>query len=78
MNRRTLSRAFQRHLAMPPARFVERTRVDHARGLLQDGLPLKTVASESGFGDLQRMRRAFQRRYGLSIAQYAAAFGEGG
>ena len=78
MNRRTLSRAFQRHLAMPPARFVERARVDHARGLLQDGLPLKAVATESGFGDLQRMRRAFQRRYGVSVAQYAAAFGEGG
>ncbi len=74
MNRRTLSRAFQRHLSMPPTQFVERVRIDHARGLLEETLPLKLVATQSGFGDVQRMRRAFQRRYGLSMAQYAAAF----
>ena len=74
MNRRTLSRAFRRHLSMPPAQFVERVRVDHARGLLEDARPLKQVATQSGFGDVQRMRRAFQRRFGLSMAQYAAAF----
>lgn len=74
MNRRTLSRVFQRHLSVSPAQFVERVRIDHARGLLEDCLPLKLVATQSGFGDVQRMRRAFQRRYGLSMAQYAAAF----
>mgnify|MGYP003669379322 CR=1 FL=1 len=75
MNRRTLSRAFQRHLSTPPAQFVERVRVDHARGLLEEAVPLKLVARQSGFGDVQRMRRAFQRRYGMSLQQYAAAFG---
>ena len=74
MNPRTLSRAFRRHLSLPPAQFVERVRVDHARGLLEDAVPLKLVARHSGFGDVQRMRRAFQRRYGLTLSQYAAAF----
>lgn len=58
-----------------PARFVERVRVDHARGLLEAELPLKRIAREAGFGDLQRMRRAFQRRYCVNIAEYVATFG---
>ncbi len=75
LNPRTLSRHFQRDLGLSPAQYVEHTRVDHARGLLADALPLKSVASQSGFGDLQRMRRAFQRRFGVSIADYKRLFG---
>jgi len=76
MNSRTLSRRFQAHLATSPAQFVERIRVDHARGLLEANLPAKTVATEAGFGDLQRMRRAFQRRYGVTFATYVDAVRE--
>ena len=75
MNARTLSRRFKSHLDLSPAQFVERTRVDHARGLLAEGIPLQTAAVKSGFGDLQRMRRAFQRRFGINLGEYLAAFG---
>ncbi|ETX13399.1 hypothetical protein OCH239_10480 [Roseivivax halodurans JCM 10272] len=75
MNPRTLTRHFQAHLATSPTRFVERVRIDHARGLLDAELPLKRIAREAGFGDLQRMRRAFQRRYGVNVAEYVAMFG---
>ena len=77
MNSRTLSRQFNRHLKTSPAQFVERVRVDHARGLLSDRMPLKTVASSSGFGDTQRMRRAFQRHFGVGLGDYIRIFGEG-
>ena len=76
MNRRTLTRHVRTHLDTSPARFVERIRVDHARGLLEAELPLKRIAREAGFGDLQRMRRAFKRRYGVNVAEYVAAFGD--
>ncbi len=76
MNQRTLSRRFQQHLSLSPAQFVEKTRVDHARGLLNDNIPLQTVASKSGFGDLQRMRRAFQRRFGVNLGEYLSVFGD--
>lgn len=76
MNPRTLSRHFKRDLQDTPAQFVERVRVDHARGLLQEDLPLKQVAKDSGFGDLQRMRRAFQRRFGVRVSEYLTAFGD--
>lgn len=74
MNTRTLTRRFKRDLETTPAHFVERVRVNHARGLLLEDMPLKRVASESGFGDLQRMRRAFQRHFGVQVSEYRAMF----
>lgn len=75
MTPRTLARRFKAHLAMTPAEFVERTRVERARLLLVEHLPLKTVAKKSGFGDLQRLRRAFQRQLKTDPASYVALFG---
>jgi len=75
MNARTLSRHFKRSLNETPAQFVERIRVDHARGLLAENMPSKQVAVDSGFGDLQRMRRAFQRRFGVGVSEYISVFG---
>ena len=75
MSTRTLSRHFKRALNEAPAQFVERIRVDHARGLLMEDLPAKRVAVESGFGDMQRMRRAFQRRLGVGVSEYRSIFG---
>ena len=74
MNPRTLSRHFKRDLHENPAQFVERIRIDHARGLMAEKLPLKQVAQLSGFGDLQRMRRAFQRRFGIHVSDYISSF----
>lgn len=74
MNARTLTRRFKRDAQETPAQFVEKIRVDHARSLLLDDLPLKRVAAESGFGDLQRMRRAFQRRFGVQLNEYRSMF----
>ncbi|WP_299921691.1 DJ-1/PfpI family protein [uncultured Pelagimonas sp.] len=74
MNPRTLTRRFKRDLQENPGQFVERVRIDHARGLLADKLPLKDVARLSGFGDIQRMRRAFQRRFGVNVSDYVSSF----
>lgn len=74
MNARTLTRRFKRHLNITPTQFVERTRVDHARGLLSANISLKQTASDSGFGDLQRMRRAFQRHLGTDVTSYVSLF----
>lgn len=71
---RTLTRRFKREIDETPAHFVERVRVDHARNLLQGDAPLKRVAIDSGFGDLQRMRRAFQRRFGVQVSEYRSMF----
>jgi transcriptional regulator GlxA family with amidase domain len=40
-----------------------------------DDIPAKRVAVQSGFGELQRMRRAFQRRFGVGVSEYRSVFG---
>ena len=75
INARTLTRHFKRDLGETPAQFVEKIRVDHARGLLMENVLPKQVAIESVFRDLQRMRRAFQRRLGVGVREYRSVFG---
>ncbi len=75
MSHRTLSRKFSAALGLSPVQFVELTRLETARALLSEGVPKKQVAAQSGFGDLQRMRRSFQRNLGVSATEYLQRFG---
>lgn len=62
---RQFSRAFSAETGQSPARAVEKLRVEAARELLEEGRhPIESVAAMSGFGDPERMRRAFLRTMG--------------
>jgi transcriptional regulator GlxA family with amidase domain len=75
MSPRTFARIFPSETGMSPGRFIEQLRIDRARELLESGDEgLENVAYKSGFGREERLRRAFQRRIGLSPAQYRAHF----
>jgi transcriptional regulator GlxA family with amidase domain len=68
-------RSFHRHFLAStghtPATMVERLRLDHARLLLEVAhLPLDVVASRSGFGSAERLRRAFKRRFNIPTRDY--------
>jgi transcriptional regulator GlxA family with amidase domain len=65
MSPRNFARAFAARTGVTPAKAIERLRVEAARALL-DGQPLQVedVALEAGFGDSERMRRAFIRTFG--------------
>lgn len=63
---RQFTRAFTRSTGLPPARAIERLRVEAARAAIEaDATPLETVALRTGFGGPDRMRRAFLRHTGL-------------
>ena len=48
-----------------PAKAVEKLRIEAAQLLVQDGRhPIEVVARQTGFGESERMRRAFQRAFG--------------
>jgi len=67
MSPRHFARRFVAELGVTPARCVEQTRVEAARVLLQSTrYPLKEVASRSGFGSPDSMRRSFLRTLGAA------------
>jgi transcriptional regulator GlxA family with amidase domain len=62
---RQFSRAFKAETGQSPAQAVENLRVEAARTMIDAGeLALGVVAREAGFGDPERMRRAFLRTLG--------------
>jgi transcriptional regulator GlxA family with amidase domain len=72
MSARNFQRVFTRQCGMPPAKFIERLRVERARVIIEDtGLSMNEVARKSGFDDEQRMRRSFQRILGINPADHA-------
>jgi transcriptional regulator GlxA family with amidase domain len=65
MSERTFLRAFTAEVGFTPAKAVERLRLEAARALLgSQPLQVEDIALEVGFGDSERMRRAFIRAFG--------------
>ncbi|MET0372638.1 MAG: helix-turn-helix domain-containing protein [Rhizorhabdus sp.] len=72
---RHLSRLFQAELGISLAAYVESTRVDIARRLLEDSAsPIKLIAYVAGFGSMATLRRAFLRRIGVTPLEYRYRF----
>jgi transcriptional regulator GlxA family with amidase domain len=66
MSPRHFSRAFAAATGMSPAKAVERLRLEAARERVEAGVePIEIVAAKAGFGDPERMRRAFVQTFGL-------------
>ena len=79
---RQFSRAFKLETGKSPARAIEQMRLEAARDMMTTGdHRLSVVASNTGFGDMERMRQAFLRAFGqppqnlrrAAIAQRTAA-----
>jgi transcriptional regulator GlxA family with amidase domain len=65
MSARHFARSFTAELGISPSKAVERLRIEVARSRVQSGSePIETIAQASGFGDAERMRRAFMRTFG--------------
>lgn len=72
---RHLSRLFQAELGISPATYVELTRIDIARRLLEDSTsPIKMIAHASGFGSTATLRRAFLRTIKVTPQEYRLRF----
>ncbi len=75
MSPRTFARLYVEHTGQTPAKAVEAMRVEAARGLLETGdLPVSQVAVRCGFGDDERLRRAFLRSLQVPPAAYRERF----
>jgi transcriptional regulator GlxA family with amidase domain len=76
MSPRTFARAYTSRTGMTPAHGVEALRVETARLLLESREigGVVEVARRAGFGDDERMRRAFIRHLGVSPSEYRSRF----
>lgn len=65
MSARHFSRRFAAETGVSPSKAVERLRVEVAQARVQSGAePIERIAEVAGFGDAERMRRAFLRTFG--------------
>jgi transcriptional regulator GlxA family with amidase domain len=62
---RQFSRVFHAETGQSPAKAIESLRVESARMMMETGRhSIDVVATDTGFGDRERMRRAFLRAFG--------------
>ncbi len=75
MSPRTFARLYRDRTGMTPAKVVTALRVEAARRLLEESaLPVGQVALRCGFGEEERMRRAFVARLGVAPGRYRQRF----
>jgi transcriptional regulator GlxA family with amidase domain len=75
MSERHFSRVFTEQTGMSPGRYVERSRAEAARRLLEvTGLPLDTVARESGLGSPETLYRVFRRHWRVTPGDHRRRF----
>lgn len=75
MSERNFARIFRSETGTTPAEFVENARIDAARRLAEESdLPLKRLADEVGYANVDAFRRAFGRRLGVSPGEYRRRF----
>lgn len=76
LSERQFHRRFAEEIGSSPAVWVRELRLAAARRQIEQGAPsLKEVARRCGFGDEQRMRRAFQAQIGVTPSEYSERFG---
>ena len=75
MSPRNFTRVFHKQTGLPPAKFIEKLRVETARKYLEDtDTPLEIIAEKCGLGGLVSMRRTFLRHLMTTPSDYRRAF----
>ncbi len=75
MSKRNFTRVFTKEVGVSPAVYVDLTRIDVARFLLEGSrLSIDTIAARSGFGSPRAMRRAFLAHIGAMPSEYRGRF----
>jgi AraC-like DNA-binding protein len=66
-----LTRAFRRHVGLPPHAYLTQCRVDRARVLLGSGQDVARTALAVGFADQAHLTRHFRRHVGVPPGRFA-------
>jgi transcriptional regulator GlxA family with amidase domain len=74
MSPRSFSRHYAKSTGRTPARAVEEIRIEAARRMLEQGLPVGQVSRRCGFGSEETMRRGFLKTLGATPSDYRERF----
>jgi len=75
MSPRNFTRVFTHEVGLSPSEYVELTRIDIARFLLEGSrLSIDKVAAKAGFGSARAMRRVFLAHIGTTPSEYRDRF----
>lgn len=75
MSTRNFTRVFTKQTGMPPAKFIEKLRVEAARKYLEDtDISIERIADLCGLGGLVSMRRTFLRHLMTTPSDYRRSF----
>jgi transcriptional regulator GlxA family with amidase domain len=75
MSERNFTRVFTQEVGVSPSDYVDLTRIDVARFLLESSrLSIDAIAARSGFGSARAMRRAFLAHLGATPSDYRERF----
>lgn len=75
MSERNFNRRFTEETSVTPARYVEQSRLEHARRRLEESdLSLQKITDLCGFKSVEVMRRLFKRKLGVSPGLYRQRF----
>lgn len=66
-------RRFKSAHGITPGQYLENERLNGARRLLAQGMPLAQVAQAMGYADQPHLQRAFKSRYAMTPGTYAGA-----
>jgi transcriptional regulator GlxA family with amidase domain len=70
MSERNFHRKFTDAVGETPAHFIETLRLDMVRQLLATGISQKTIAAHSGYASPAQLAKAFERRFGMTLAAF--------
>jgi len=57
-------RLFQEKYGVAPAKYLKTIRMEHARRLIQERMPIQHVAKEAGYCDIYQFSRAYKQYFG--------------
>jgi AraC-like DNA-binding protein len=73
MHPSTFVRQFKRAFGMTPGHYLQNWRINGARRLIAEGLPLAEAAHATGFADQAHLQRAFKAHHAMTPGRYASA-----
>lgn len=65
-----LARLFTKQMGVPPHRYLENVRINHAERLLAGGMPIADVAYATGFSSQSHLTKTFKRFIGTTPGEF--------